>query len=263
MQSRVAFAAVALLAAGTAPLSGQSGRQAAPSGGGEASFVVRIENVARRVLPLPTGIAADIPLSSGVWALHSGRNPILSPGEVQPGIGLQGLAEAGMAGAFAPNLQGLPGVRASGAFETPLGRARGRMVTSQAEGGGANTSRMLQAGQHFEFTFTARPGDRLSLALMIAQSNDGLIATGPEGIPLFTADGRPVSGNLTADLFLWDAGTEVNEEPGRGRNQGLRQRAPHAGDRERRPVRPLAEAEFGDRWPPVDRIVRLTITARR
>jgi hypothetical protein len=108
----------------------------------------------------------------------------------------------------------------------------------------------------------ARPGDRLSLALMLSQSNDGLLASGAAGIPLFDDGGRPVQGELTSQLSLWDAGTEVNEEPGAGRNQGLRQGAPHAGDPERRPVRPIAEAEYGDRWPPVERIVKVTITPR-
>jgi hypothetical protein len=238
---------------------------AAQARGGPAAttFTVRLENVARRVLSLPNGGIADIPLSAGVWAVHTAGNPIFTPGELQSGAGLKGLAEAGMADAFAPNLRGLPGVRAAGAFETPQGRARGRMVTSRAEGGGANTGRMLQAGQHFEFTVTAQPGDRLSLALMLSQSNDGLIGTGRDGIALFDGAGRPVSGDLTGALALWDAGTEVNEEPGVGRNQGLRQGAPHAGDPERRPVRLLAEAEYGDRWPDIDRIVKLTITPRR
>ncbi len=118
---------------------------------------------------------------------------------------------------------------------------------------------MLQPGHYFEFTIEARPGDRLSLAMMIAQSNDGLVATGPEGIALFDASGRPVAGDVTGQLALWDAGTEVNEEPGLGRNQGLRQGAPHAGDPERRPVRLMSEAEFGALWPAVGEIVRVTV----
>ena len=34
---------------------------------------------------------------------------------------------------------------------------------------------------------------------------------------------------MTAQLSLWDAGTEVNEEPGLGPNQGPRQATPDAG----------------------------------
>jgi hypothetical protein len=252
------LAILALAACAASPAAAQQRGDA-----GDATFVVRVENVARRVLPLPNGVEADIPLSPGVWAVHSGGNPIYTPGTVQAGAGLKGLAEAGMAAAFAPNLARLPGVRSAGAFTEPQGRARGRMSTNRAEGGGIHVSRMLAPGQHYEFTITARPGARLSLALMLAQSNDGLVGTDGAGIPLFDAAGRPLQGDITARLSLWDAGTEVNEEPGVGRNQGLRQGAPHAGDPERRPVRPMAEAEFGDRWPPVDRIVKVTITARR
>lgn len=229
------------------------------SAGSERTFEVRIENVSRRALQLPGGRTAEIPLSPGVWAVHTGANPIFTPGAPDPGRGLKGLAEAGMAAAFAPNLLGLPGVRSVGVFDTPRGRPLRMMPAGVTEGGGANVSRMLRLGQRFEFTVTARPGERLSLALMVSQSNDGLLATGGEGIPLFGSDGRPVSGEVTAQLFLWDAGTEVNEEPGVGRNQGLRQGAPHAGDPERRPVRPLSEAEFGSIWPAPDRIVRITI----
>jgi hypothetical protein len=248
--------APSLLPAGAMPAAAQTPRAV----GAQTTFTVRIENVARRVLILPNGGEADIPLSAGVWAVHTGAGPIFTPGQVAP-AGLKALAEAGMADAFAPALARAAGVRASGVFDRPQGRPRGRMETSRSEGGGANTTRMLQAGQHFEFTVSAQPGDRLSLALMLAQSNDGLLAG--DGIPLFDGAGRPLSGEITARLGLWDMGTEVNEPPGAGRNQGLRQGAPHAGDPERRAVMPLTEAEFGDRWPAVERIVRVTITPRK
>ena len=126
----------------------------------------------------------------------------------------------------------------------------------------ASASNMLQRGQHYEFTITARTGDRLSIAMMVAQSNDGLVATGADAIALFDDAGKPVSGDVTSRLALWDAGTEVNEDPGLGRNQGLRQGAPHAGDPERKPVRLMTDAEFGRLWPGVDRIVRVTLTPR-
>ena len=225
------------------------------------TFDVRIENVARRALKLSSGGAADIPFSPGVWVVHTGTNPIFTPGEEAPRVGLEGLAEAGMAGAFASNLRSLNGVRSSGAFSTPLGRARGKMGPSALDGGGRNVSRMLQVGQRFEFTIVAQPGDRLTLALMIAQSNDGLVAPGKDGIALFDA-GRPVSGDLTMQFSAWDVGTEVNEDPGLGPNQGLRQGAAHAGDPERAPVRPLGEVPFGDRWPRVTGLLRVTISPK-
>jgi hypothetical protein len=244
--------------AGTAP--GQSAR---PSGSTDATtFEVRIENVARRALKLSSGGAADIPFSPGVWVIHTGTNPILTPGVEAPRVGLEGLAEAGMADAFASNLRSLNGVRSSGAFSTPLGRARGKMGPSPSDGGGRNVSRMLQVGQRFEFTVVAQPGDMLSLALMIAQSNDGVVGSGKDGVALFDASGRPVSGDITMQLGVWDVGTEVNEDPGLGPNQGLRQGAAHAGDPERAPVRPIGESPFGDRWPRVAGLLRVTISPK-
>ena len=222
------------------------------------AFLVRIENVSSgSTLKLSAGGAVAIPLSPGVWAIHTAANPFFVPGEVEARLGLKGLAEAGSASAFAANIHGRPGVRSAGVFNKPLGRRRG-MPRGQLDR--ASSARMLQRGQHYEFMISARKGDRLSMAMMVAQSNDGFIATSRDGIDLFDAAARPISGDVTSRLSIWDAGTEVNEEPGAGRNQGLRQGAPHAGDPERKPVRPMSEAEFGQLWPATVRIVRVTIT---
>lgn len=224
------------------------------------TFVVRIENVSDAgTLKLSKGGSAAIPLSPGVWVIHRGTNPIFTPGQPDAGLGLEGLAEAGIANAFAANLHGREGVRSNGVFAEPLGRRRG-MPRGKVDR--ASASKMLQRGQHYEVTITARKGDRLSMAMMNAQSNDGLLATGNDAIALFDEADKPVSGDVTSRLSLWDAGTEVNEEPGSGRNQGLRQGAPHSGDPERKPVRLMSESEFGQLWPRVDRIVRVTITPR-
>ncbi len=226
-------------------------------------FTVRVENVSTSsTLRRSSGGPVAIALSPGVWAVHTATNPILAPGQLESGLGLKGLAEAGMARAFAPNLGGVAGVKKHGVFNEPVAATADPVgVGTSAGGPGAPRSRLLQPGFRFEFTIEARPGDRLSLAVMIGESNDGLLATGAEGMALFDANGRPISGNMTAQVFMWDAGTEVNEEPGLGRNQGARQAAPHAGDPERRPVRLMSEAEFGGLWPTVSKMVRVTLQA--
>ena len=58
---------------------------------------------------------------------------------------------------------------------------------------------------------------------MYVQSNDLFLSPGDTGIALFADDGLPISGDITAQIGLWDAGTEVNEEPGVGANQAPRQ----------------------------------------
>lgn len=249
-----------------------AGAQTTGRGGAEASttrFAVRIENVSTTsTLVLPKGGSVSMPLSSGVWAVHTGGNPMLAPGRMDAGIGLKGLAEAGMAEELAANLARVPGVRNRGVLDKPMMRVAA--VKGMANGRGAKPSPeqmvpatdgpLLMSGSLVDFTIEGRPGDRLSLAFMLGHSNDGIIGTGAAGIALFDASGRPVVGDVTSALGLWDAGTEVNEEPGVGRNQGMRQGAPGAGDPERRPVRAMAEAEYGRRWPVAHRIIRVTIT---
>jgi hypothetical protein len=242
-----------------------TGAQTAARGGPAVAvtqFTVRFENVSKpSTLKLSTGRAVAIPLSAVVWTVHTAGSPIFTPGKLDAGLGLKGLAEAGMARELAANLWSVAGVRAAGAFDKSLipRITIGGMNPRKPMAGTADGSSMLLSGRYYEFTVDARPGDRLSLASMIGQSNDGLIATGPEGIALFDANNRPVTGNITAQLFLWDAGTEVNEEPGLGRNQGVRQGASHAGDPERRPVRAMSDAEFGALWPAVSKMVRVTV----
>ena len=74
------------------------------------------------------------------------------------------------------------------------------------------------------------PGDAVvSVAFMFGESNDIFFAN-PEPIPLW--DGEVNVGDWTASLALWDAGTEVNQEPGLGADQAPRQAAADQGTAE-------------------------------
>ena len=253
-----------LLAAAMASAS-MAGAQATSRGGAEASttrFAVRVENVSTRTtLKLAKGGGLGMPLSPGVWAVHTGGNPMLTPGKVDAGLGLKGFAEAGMAQEFAANLARLPGVRSHGVLDKPMMPKAGTGAKSMSAAMVPSPDGpLLTSGAHVDVIIEARPGDQLSLAFMLGQSNDGIIGTGATGIALFDASGRPVAGDVTSAIGLWDAGTEVNEEPGVGRNQGIRQGTASAGDPERRPVRAMSEAEFGRQWPAANRILRVTIS---
>ena len=249
-----------------------AGAQTTSRGGVETSttrFAVRVENVSTgTTLVLPKGGSVAMPLSPGVWAGHTGGNPILAPGRMDAGIGLKGLAEAGMAGELSANLARVPGVQSHGVLDKPMMRVAAMNGMTNSMGAKPSPEQMvpaangpmLMSGSRVDFTIEGRPGSHLSLAFMLGHSNDGIIGTGASGIALFDASGRPVTGDVTSSLGLWDAGTEVNEEPGVGRNQGMRQGAPSAGDPERRPVRAMADAEYGGRWPAANRMVRVTIT---
>jgi len=124
-------------------------------------------------------------------------------------------------------------------------------------GCGASRSSGVTPGKRFEFTFDAAPGERLTIASMFGQSNDVWIGTDDEGLALFGTDGRPLAGDVTGQLYLWDAGTEVNEEPGLGPNQAPRQKGPNTGREEHEKVRRIGP---GDGFPNVAEVVRVTVT---
>ena len=86
------------------------------------------------------------------------------------------------------------------------------------------------------------------------------IAPREEGIALFDASGKPVAGDVTSQILLWDAGTEVNEEPGLGPNQAPLQAAPNTGPAEHGVVRPISEVNDGFHYPTVAEVLRVTIT---
>ncbi len=76
-------------------------------------------------------------------------------------------------------------------------------------------------GDSFVFEFDAAPGHSLSFATMFVPSNDFFFAPGESGIALFDAAGNPVTGDVTSQVSLWDAGTEADQEPGAGSEQPL------------------------------------------
>ena len=134
------------------------------------------------------------------------------------------------------------GFSESGVFNTPVGAAG----PGPAGPGGA-----------YEFSFSAAPGDKLSFATMLVQSNDLFFGPSDQGMPLFDGANQPMSGDITGEMILWDAGTEVNEEPGTGPNQAPRQAGPNTGPDENGIVQPVNDAFT---YPPVENMILVTIT---
>lgn len=87
----------------------------------------------------------------------------------------------------------------------------------------------LQSGESFEIPFTAGANQRVSFVAMLGQSNDWFFAPKPEGIALYDDAGNPRSGNVTSEIFLFDAGSEIDQEPAVGDATGPRQPAPDFG----------------------------------
>lgn len=172
------------------------------------TFTVRIENVSDR---------EDVLLAPGVFVIHADPGVIFTAGEADRDGGLEALAEDGDPSGLAASLEGYMGVSQVGVFNTPSG---------------ADAPGPLAPGSAYEFTFTAVPHTYLSFATMFVQSNDLFYAPGEEGLTLFDEEGLPISGEITELVFLWDAGTEVNEAPFEGANQAPRQAGPNTGEEE-------------------------------
>ena len=204
-------------------------------------FTVRVENVSTAET-LDTGDGTvPVPLSPGVWALHTTPAPLFTVGAPDRGFGLEAIAEDGDPGMLDAVLAGKMGTP-SGAFAVPVG--------------GENPAPAFP-GEAYEFTITAAPGVYLNLATMFVQSNDLFLGPGENGIALFDDNGNPISGDVTNLVELWDAGTELNEQPGVGANQAPRQSGPNTGDED--PDNTVRLVNDGFMYPTNEEVIRVTI----
>jgi len=64
---------------------------------------------------------------------------------------------------------------------------------------------------------------------MLAATNDVFFGPKDLGIPLFDADNLALTGDISSQVYLWDAGTEGNEEPSIGPNTVTNQLAANTG----------------------------------
>jgi hypothetical protein len=211
---------------------------------GAVEFVMRIENIAAYdSMVFSDGSSQAAGMSHGVYAVHPEGWPVYEPDEeTLPATGLEALAEDGNIRPMQSYLEKHPDVVESGIFYKPVGR---------------DTDAELWPGDVYEVHFTADPGDKLSLATMLMQSNDLIYGPRDGRIELFTDDGRPVQGDITGEFALYDAGTEVNEDPKFGPNVGLNQTRLNQGVAETEPVRPVDD---GFAYPDATQVLKVTIS---
>ncbi len=69
-------------------------------------------------------------------------------------------------------------------------------------------------GQEVSIRFSAGKGQALSFATMYGWSNDLFFAPANPGIALFDASGKPLEGDVSGQIKLWDNGTRLNQPPG-------------------------------------------------
>ena len=191
------------------------------------------------VLENETGITQII--APGVWANHTNDNPLFVDGMLDNGDGLEALAEDGSPDALNSSVMSMMDVLSNGIFNTPTGNS--------------NPGPVLPGGS-YSFEFEAADG-YLSFATMLVQSNDLFLSPNTMGIQLFNNSGTAINGDITHLLSIWDAGTEVNEEPGIGLYQAPRQSGPDMGLDENGNVR-LVNDMFN--YPDLSNIIRVTIS---
>lgn len=210
----------------------------------ETEFLVRIWNAGEEnSMTLEDGSKQTPLLSWGAFAVHQQPNALFTPGQPAGDTGLEQLAEDGAVNDMVAWL-------ASRSDLVDSGEIKARPVNGQPA---------IYPGGLFRAKFKANPGDKFSFAVMLEQSNDGFYAPGPEGIDLFDADGNPISGDVTAQILFWDAGTEVNQAPGLGPDTGINEQAFDQGETENGVVHLMDD---GFTYPPVDQIIKVSIKPR-
>ena len=191
----------------------------------EATFKVRIENISNpEGLDAQDGSKYPFALSPGLFLVTDKKMDLFKEGK-KAGDELGSQAEDCNPEFLAKKFLTKLGSLNEGVFNMPVGAAMPAPILP----GGA-----------FEFTFKATEGMKLNFVTMYGQSND-LFYAPEQAVDLFDKDGNALSGNITSDVELWDAGTEVNQAPGIGPDQAPRQKAPHTGARENGIVGPVKD----------------------
>ncbi|NIS80867.1 MAG: hypothetical protein GTO14_11805 [Anaerolineales bacterium] len=203
-----------------------------------ATFTVRIEN-----LSTSESMALPVLLAPGTWVVFKEGEPIFKAGEADRDLGLEALAEDGNPAELSASLGEYMGIISTGVFDTPVG---------------AEQPGVAGPGAAFEFIFHGSEGEKFTFATMFVESNDLFYAPEGQGVDLFTEEGEPISGDLSSSIFLWDAGTEMNQQPGTGADQAPRQAGANTGKDEGGVVQ-LVE----DMYTYPEGVIRVTITPEK
>ena len=196
---------------------------------------------------LTANTGLTVPLSPGVWALHeSGVNALFDSGSPDRGEGLAAIAEDGDPSALGAALAANTNLIASAVINTP---------------DGADAPGPIGPGASYSFTVFAKPGYNLSFAIMFIQSNDWFYTFTQGGLPLFS-NGLPINGDITNSVLLYDVGSEVDQFPGAGLDQAIRQSGADTGADDENNV--LRRLNFNDtdpfEIPPINQVVKVTVT---
>lgn len=204
-----------------------------------SQFKIRIENISKGEQTNPSGTKYPFALSPGMYVVSEKQMPLFEIGK-KAKLGIEMQAEDGNPMALIDGISGKVGNARLGYFNIPVG---------------ADMPAPILPGGVYEFEIKAVEGQKLTLTTMFGQSND-LFYAPTKAIELFEK-GEPLSGDITDKLMLWDAGTEVNEEPGTGANQAPRQKMANMGMTEKGVVKLVAD---GFTYPDTKSVLKVTVT---
>jgi len=94
-----------------------------------------------------------------------------------------------------------------------IGITKDYAQSSTFQGVGRNNE--IEPGQEIQISFNAQKGQSLMFATMYANSWDLFFAPDNPGIKLFDNNGNPMTGDVSDQVKLWDAGTKKNIDPRR------------------------------------------------
>jgi hypothetical protein len=215
---------------------------ASANGDHPTKFTIRVENITKPdAFTASNGMKWSLAFSPGVAVVHADKAPIFTSGKKDRSKGLEAQSEDGDPSMLAKSLEGGKGIKSVTVFNTPVG---------------ASSPGPITPGAAYELTISAMPGERLSMTLMMGQSNDWFYAPAERGIELFK-NGTAVSGDIASQFSMWDAGTEVDQEPGIGSDQGPRQKAPNTGKAENGTVHKIQDGKV---YSTASKVLRITIT---
>jgi hypothetical protein len=120
---------------------------------------------------------------------------------------------------------------------------------------GAGIPPVILPGDSVSITFSAAKAQYITFATMYGWSNDLFFAPANPGIKLYTNDGMPITGDLSAQIKLWDNGTRENQMPGKN--------VTHPGTAEASPKN-IKEVDgmddYGNNYLPASQLMKVLLT---
>lgn len=208
----------------------------------QVSFTVRVENVSiKDGLAAADGTKYPFALSPGFYSATESKLDLFKLG-AKASAAIEALAEDGDPALLSRLAFSKQAVGSFGIVNKPVG---------------ADVPSPILSGGSFQFSFNAKKGMTFNFVAMYGQSND-LFYAPADAIALFDDKGNPLTGDITGMFELWDAGTEVNQAPGIGADQGPRQKMKNTGAAEKGVVGLVHD---GFVYPNAKDVLRITITA--